>query len=81
MTVPGNKTEARIINGGCFVIKTLDPAVNTFLSGLNGGASDLEVVADNLSLWAVEVAEGDGAAGTAFICSQEANKRVQTHRY
>jgi hypothetical protein len=82
MTIPGNVTESRIINGGCFVVKTLDPAVNTFLTGLNGAAADLDIVADNLALWAVAVEEDEfGADGTAFIVSQEAHKRVQTHRY
>jgi hypothetical protein len=82
MTIPSNVTESRFINAGTFIVKTLDPAVNSFLSGLHDTAADLDVVADGLALWAVKVEEDEfGAGGTAFVCSAEAYKRVHTHRY
>jgi hypothetical protein len=82
MTIPSNLTESRSINAGCFVVKTLDGAVNAFLSGLNGAASDLDIVADGLALWAVAAEEDEfGAGGTAFIVSAEAFKRVHARRY
>lgn len=64
-----------------WVVQVNDTATRDFLAALNGGgASDLALVEETIALWAVQV-PNDSVAGTAYVVSPEAYKRVQARRF
>lgn len=84
----GNVQKARPIAGDPWIVQTVDPSLNAFLSGLP--APDFETVADTKALWATAADFADegsilvgGGGGTlsSYVVSAETYKRVKAYRY
>lgn len=63
-----------------WIVQVTDNAAHTFLQGLISSPASVVNTEETLLLWAAELDDG-GDAGTAYVVSPEAYKRLQATRY
>jgi hypothetical protein len=63
-----------------WIVQVTDTPTRDFLAGLISSPADLIDTEETLLLWAAEL-DGAPDAGTAYVVSPEAYKRVQARRF
>lgn len=83
MAPTGNVLIKKPLTSVAWVIQTTDDAVNGFLAGLS--PVDFRTLADPKGVWAVVAADAGqtagGFSGTAWVVSDEAQRRIKARRY